>query len=111
MDEDELELLMLTQKNSFKELLKTGSNANKKEQVDAADSSFYIKGRIRDGKGNLLKNRTVTLFSGNKNILVLVDTTKTTKAPNLMKAFVRLKWAHQGMILGPPDYESGALTN
>ena len=20
-------------------------------------------------------------------------------------------WAHQGMILGPPDYESGALTN
>lgn len=21
------------------------------------------------------------------------------------------KWAHQGMILGPPDYESGALTN
>ena len=22
-----------------------------------------------------------------------------------------LLWAHQGMILGPPDYESGALTN
>ena len=22
-----------------------------------------------------------------------------------------LMWAHQGMILGPPDYESGALTN
>jgi len=22
-----------------------------------------------------------------------------------------LGWAHQGMILGPPDYESDALTN
>ena len=22
-----------------------------------------------------------------------------------------LTWAHQGTILGPPDYESGALTN
>lgn len=22
-----------------------------------------------------------------------------------------IKWAHQGMILGPPDYESGALTS
>jgi hypothetical protein len=27
-----------------------------------------------------------------------------------LKPFFNL-WAHQGTILGPPDYESGALTN
>jgi hypothetical protein len=30
--------------------------------------------------------------------------------PHRLKPFSVL-WAHQGMILGPPDYESGALTN
>ena len=28
-----------------------------------------------------------------------------------MKAFANVMWAHLGMIQGPPDYESGALTN
>ena len=34
---------------------------------------------------------------------------KGSKLHRLKPLFVL--WAHQGMILGPPDYESGALTN
>ena len=34
---------------------------------------------------------------------------KTTYETN--HKWLIFKWAHQGMNLGPPDYESGALTN
>ena len=30
---------------------------------------------------------------------------------NLIHKPLIVKWAHLGMIQGPPDYESGALTN
>ena len=35
------------------------------------------------------------------------------KGPSIRNAetLCCIMWAHQGMILGPPDYESGALTN
>ncbi|MET3875312.1 hypothetical protein ABIE50_000724 [Chitinophaga sp. OAE865] len=43
-------------------------------------------------------------------LLVSVSNEKKAFRANPLKAF-STAWSHQGMILGPPDYESGALTN
>lgn len=54
---------------------------------------------------------------GNKNLPLILQMSghllgTLKKAPNAsaLKAF-SVVCSHQGMILGPPDYESGALTN
>jgi hypothetical protein len=45
-------------------------------------------------------------------ILIPFPIPKTNKGlSHSAKTLVLFVWAHQGMILGPPDYESGALTN
>ncbi len=36
---------------------------------------------------------------------------KKEKPPNCLKGLSLLKWSHLGSNQGPPDYESGALTN
>ena len=48
-----------------------------------------------------------------KNILLYLCCThsKMTKAPPSLKVPCLLLWAHLGLNQGPPDYESGALTN
>ena len=71
----ELDLLMLTQKKSFKQIKRNSSASESKSTVNEIDSSFYIKGTISDRKGKPLVNRIVTLFSGAKNMVVLVDIT------------------------------------
>ncbi len=71
----ELDLLMLTQKKSFKQIKRNSSASESKSTVNEIDSSFYIKGTISDRKGKPLVNRIVTLFSGAQNMVVLVDTT------------------------------------
>ncbi len=71
----ELDLLMLTQKKSFKQIKRNSSASESKSTVNEIDSFFYIKGTINDKKGKPLVNRIVTLFSGVKNMVVLVDTT------------------------------------
>lgn len=74
--EEELDLLMLTQKRSFKQIVNTLSGVTKKEPVNSeADSSFYVKGKISDNRGKPMVNKTVTLFSGAKNMFALADTT------------------------------------
>jgi hypothetical protein len=48
-----------------------------------------------------------------KNILLYLCCThpKMMKAPPSLKVPCLLGWAHLGLNQGPPDYESGALTN
>ena len=72
---EELDLLMLTQKKSFKQIIYNPTHSDNKAPGNETDSSFYIKGTISDRKGKLLVNRIVTLFSGAKNMVVLADTT------------------------------------
>ena len=75
-DADELDLLMLTQKNVFGQIVNALPGLDRKTRTDnETDSSFYIKGKISNHRGKLLENMIVTLFTGVKNIMALVDTT------------------------------------
>ena len=39
------------------------------------------------------------------------QTGRNAKSADFTGAFAKISWSHQGLNLGPPDYESGALTN
>ncbi len=68
--EEDIDALLLTrQKNN---------RTDHHPEFDAyppADSSFYLKGRVQDKNGKPLANRNITVYSGNRNLLVLTDTT------------------------------------
>jgi hypothetical protein len=42
-------------------------------------------------------------------VQILVQIKK--QLPKLLRNCLILKWSHMGLNHGPPDYESGALTN
>lgn len=46
-----------------------------------------------------------------KFVVPMFDPAKKQKAPPSLKVPCLLGWAHLGLNQGPPDYESGALTN
>ena len=77
---DELDLLMLTQKRSMRQIISvpTTLNNTKKEIVQETDSSFYIKGIILDRKGKPLQKRIMTLFSDILNNIAIFDLVKIT---------------------------------
>ena len=53
-----------------------------------------------------------TMFDGKENFVVpVLYPVKKRKAPPSLKVLCLLRWAHLGLNQGPPDYESGALTN
>ena len=53
-----------------------------------------------------------TVFDGEENFVVpMLYPAKKRKAPSSLKVPCLLGWAHLGLNQGPPDYESGALTN
>ncbi len=53
-----------------------------------------------------------TAFDGEENFVVpMLYPAKKRKAPPSLKVLCLLGWAHLGLNQGPPDYESGALTN
>ena len=73
---DELDLLMLLQKRSFRQIINALPGLDRNQQVNnEIDSSFYVKGKISDSRGKPLENKIVTLFSGVKNIMAIADTT------------------------------------
>jgi hypothetical protein len=74
-NEEELDLLLLTQKSGSHPLWWNGLNPVKQIGLPETDSSFYIKGTVMGKNGRPLRNRIVTLFTGTGNILALVDTT------------------------------------
>ncbi|MBV9987189.1 MAG: Plug domain-containing protein [Chitinophagaceae bacterium] len=73
LSEEETDLLMILQQGTVREQFSRGS----KQQLDyaAIDSSFFVKGWVHSRNDKPLAGRTVTLFSGNRNLMVLADTT------------------------------------
>ena len=45
------------------------------------------------------------------NLVVYINTIKHKKNPVIQSISGFLTWSHLGSNQGPPDYESGALTN
>ena len=77
-DADELDLMMMTQKSSFKKIMnELVGLSGKKPLGQQTDSSFYIKGKITDNRAKPIANKIVTLFSGAKNMFAFTDTTDT----------------------------------
>jgi hypothetical protein len=76
LTEEETDLLMLMQKSKFpREFTMPISPA-----APVTDSSFFIRGWVRDKNDKPLPGRTITLFSGNRNLLVFADTTDAAGA-------------------------------
>ncbi len=76
--EEDMDLLMLTQQHSFRQILTAGLDPQSSDIE--TDSSFYLRGLVLNKNGKPLSNKEITLFSGNRNALILHETTDKSGA-------------------------------
>ena len=76
--EEDMDLLMLTQQHSFRQILTAGLHPQTRD--NETDSSFYLKGTVLDKKGKPVVNRDITLFTANRNTFILHETTDKSGA-------------------------------
>ena len=58
-----------------------------------------------------LRYGSIVFDETENSVVPMLSPAKKRKAPPSLKVLCLLGWAHLGLNQGPPDYESGALTN
>ncbi len=72
---------------------------------------FYQKGTNSKQKSSIEQKIKMQLIQKSFSICLSLYKKSVVNLTDLQRFILYLKWSHMGSNHGPPDYESGALTN